>query len=169
MVLVERGVKPLILNAEKFELLEYEPATLSAETEFFIETTYKASFKFHNKLSFSRTLKLPDSQFKFHPGGTDSLEFKKGPSEVFKIIFSPVQEGEVEFSLILEKKSREFAEKILDRKLQVKKAIVKIESQIEGLPASMKLGQKAEVNFRFTNRGNQTVRGINIEIKQMEF
>ncbi len=151
----------------RFEFFEQESSPLNDTEDFFAKSVYEAFFKFKNHLNLSRKLQFLEDPFKFENNET-SLNIAAKTEQIFKIIFTPVQVGNNNFSLILEKIAKGPRVALLNRNLKVIKATEKINSQVTGLPTTMKLGQKAEIIFLFANVGNQPVSGINIEVKQIE-
>lgn len=97
----------------------------------------------------------------------DEIELKNNSEIAVTIIFEPTSIGQKSFQLLV--KARSTTQVLLERTFNVKAKSVEIAAEIEKqLPKVMKLGQTAEVIFLFTNKGNQAITGINIEVNQIE-
>jgi hypothetical protein len=157
----------LIKEVQKIQLFEAESSSLTNKEEFFLGHVYEADYEIINDGAFDRDLVLANDSFRFN-NNSNRFNVPIGKTK-FKITFSPNQLGSNSFLITLLKKAQVRKDvELLNRSLNVIKATQKIDGQVEGLPPSMKLGQKAEILFLFTNAGNQVVNGISIEVKQIE-
>jgi len=158
-----------IPGTTSFEFFEELPSVLQSATTFVVDVVYNASFKANNRLPFGRKLKLLSAQFTFD-NNKNEIEITKKEQPIV-IIFSPAQEGNSIFSLLLEKAGKETKIQFLNRILNAEKAKAaeEVSAQVvHALPNYMKLGQKADIIFSFTNNSSQAVTGVNIEIKQID-
>lgn len=155
-------------STEKFEFFEGKASVLQSTEVFVIGTIYEAIFKVKNIFAIPRKLRLLNDQFQFKNNGSE-IEIPGKQEKTFGIVFSPRQEGKINFLLLLEKKAQESEIYLLSRNLTVIKATAEIDAVInEPLPKNMKLAQKKEIIFLFTNKSNRAVTGVTIEIEQVE-
>jgi hypothetical protein len=155
-----------VFNLKKIEFFEDEPSIFNNTQAFIIGRSYEAHFRIINNSAIPRELIVYNDAFKFSDN-RDRFRVLQRQEVDFKVVFSPVQEGNENFLLVLKRGGQEQAVNLLSRSLRVvKKSSAKIDVQIkQTLPKYMKLGQKADVIFLLTHKGDEPVNGIHIVIK----
>ena len=121
---------------------------------------YFASVSLNTK--FPEEIKLYNGEFK-----VQEIKIGKNTTIDIKVSLELSSVGQKNFKIFV--KNNKNKAQTLEKNFNVESKSILVEAKIDKqLPASMKLGQKSEVIFLFTNKGNQPVTGISIEIKQTE-
>ena len=158
-----------VANGDRYQLKEEEKNKLTSDQDYRLTQRYRCQYQLTTNLPTDRHLKLMASPHLTFNNNSTSIFLQKtkdGLHTRFEIIFHPDEPGEQRFELVIEKKGRSSAIKLLDRTLVVKKNSVSIHSLVPvALPNRMKLGQQLPLICTFTNQSNQALTGINLEIK----
>ena len=153
----------ITIDNKYYKFTEEEPSLLNGVT-YYIEETYKFFYSIENRSSHELTIKMETASSEIE---LLDNKIKKNTAQQCSIILKPTSEGKKSFQLFAElpRVKKEILKKIFNVELKS----IEIEAKIDKpLPNSMKLGQKAETIFLFANKGNQTVTGVSIDIKQIE-
>ncbi len=145
-----------------------EKNTLSSSSSYYKDEEYTGIYSIKNKITYEATISLKTLSSEI---SLVEAPFSVSPGEKkeMKIVFKPIYIGEKKFKLYLAFYGESKSIVLLDKKLQVKEKSILVEGKVEKkLPTSMKLGQKSETIFLFTNKGNQMVTDVSIDIKQIE-
>lgn len=152
-------------KSDWYDFVEIKPFN---DPVYYVGEKYTATFLFQNKLTYNVTIVLDKTSSSEIKLASDQISVSQGVKQEIKIFFNPNSSGEKILNLYVHI-PRGGACLLLEKKFQVKAKVIAVEGQIEkSLPIAMKLGQKAETIFLFTNKGNQTVTGVSIDIKQIE-
>lgn len=148
-----------------FELTNIQPFS---ENIYYINEKYIGKYAIKNNISYKATISIETPFLNEIILNNLHSTLNGGEKKEIEIYFNPYSTGEKSFKLIVS--APRISEILLEKKiLNVETRSVNIEGKIEKkLPTSMKLGQNSEIIFLFTNKSNQTVTGINIDIKQIE-
>lgn len=137
----------------------------SEEKEYIIDNFYQGNYQIQNK-GIVRTLEIRNSE-DFSINGYKQITIPKTTYN-FTLNFSPKKNTSMNLELVLKSIGREVEIQLLKRTLQVqqKHKTIEIEGHVQGsLPPYLKLGERRKIIFLFSNKGNQAVEGVNIEIR----
>lgn len=143
---------------------------LYEEEKYVIDNSYQGYYQIKNTSGINRTLLIVNSE-DLTINKFKEIVIPKKSTVNFTVNFNPKKIGRINFKLVLTMEGRREVEiQLINRTLNVqeKKKIIKITGCIPHLlPTHMKLGEKKKIIFIFNNRGNQTVEGIEIKIKEL--
>lgn len=146
-----------------------EKNTLSSSSSYYKDEEYTGIYSIKNKITYEATISLKTLSSEISLDVDAPFTVSPGEKKEMKIVFKPISIGEKKFKLYLAFYGESKSIVLLDKKLQVKEKSILVEGKVEKkLPTSMKLGQKSETIFLFTNKGNQMVTDVSIDIKQIE-
>lgn len=150
------------------KIAEFIEKTPFPKGPYYIEGCYSGSYFIEKLIAYDLQLKWK-TNFSSDEIKLEGNSYIKKREE-FKIHISPKSLGEKTFNLFVEATlGKKIKQNLLEKNFWIQKKSLVIEAKTEKeLPATMKLGEKAEVIFLFTNTGNQTATDINIEVKQIE-
>jgi hypothetical protein len=137
----------------------YKGESYTGSYSIFNEITYPINITFASTLNEAKAIGLP-------------LQINRGERKELSVSFTPESTGDKKFEFFVTHARQKTPLLLLEKTMlvQEKEDIKKptIEASVQsGLPSAMKLGQRANVIFLFTNTGEGEATGISIEIKQI--
>lgn len=162
------SVTELITKPRDNRYLFYEvnDAGFSEKKKYLIGECYQGKYKITNR-GINRTLEIRHS-IDFNINNRREFIIPRATID-FTVEFNPQKMGQVTFELVLKGIARREPEiQLIKKILQVQEEdkIIKIESQLKGaLPKRMKVGEQKKIIFLFSNKGNQTVKGVKIKLE----